>query len=185
MTPDFLVVAGVTGLLRWSDRSPGCAESTSSATPMGQFHGLAGLPVLQRRVQLARHLPHGATGNLPVTRLHARISRASSHTIAWPQENRDKHNCRCCGMLVCDPCSQQRRALPYVPWNFSCHLLSPTVTRCAAALSLVLSQTPWPRTALSHLRHLFLCWNPELTLANFDLETHHSSLYIELRRTRI
>ena len=28
------------------------------------------------------------------------------------QEARDKHNCRNCGQLVCDPCSRNRVALP-------------------------------------------------------------------------
>ncbi|CAM9493496.1 unnamed protein product, partial [Heterosigma akashiwo] len=28
------------------------------------------------------------------------------------QANRDKHNCKRCGSLVCDPCSKTKRSLP-------------------------------------------------------------------------
>ncbi|CAM9704474.1 unnamed protein product [Choristocarpus tenellus] len=28
------------------------------------------------------------------------------------QMSKDKHNCRCCGKLICDPCSSHRRPLP-------------------------------------------------------------------------
>ena len=31
-----------------------------------------------------------------------------------PQTYREKHNCRQCGLLVCDPCSKRRKPLPAI-----------------------------------------------------------------------
>ncbi len=47
---------------------------------------------------------------------------------------RDKHNCRCCGKLVCDPCSRNRRTVPRLGLNSAVRVCD----RCfydAAALS--------------------------------------------------
>ncbi|CAM9212244.1 unnamed protein product [Discosporangium mesarthrocarpum] len=38
------------------------------------------------------------------------------------QLSRDKHNCRSCGMLVCDPCSLHRRPLPRIGVLSSCRV---------------------------------------------------------------
>lgn len=43
-----------------------------------------------------------------------RFSFPGKKLRAQAQRSRDKHNCRMCGLLVCDPCSQHRKPMPRV-----------------------------------------------------------------------
>jgi hypothetical protein len=49
----------------------------------------------------------------PLLALSALLRRATAEMTS----NREKHNCRKCGLLVCDPCSRSRKPLPQIGLN--------------------------------------------------------------------